>query len=220
MTMQHKRGAFDFDGKVSLKGIEKLERIASEQRIKIGNLAEASRRIVADHPELCSWYCLKVISGRERAVEKHLYEENVEALVPTKKGKEKCHRGRVIPAPSIPVMPGYVLVQCATKAQCFIALRGVKDVIGIIGGGERPYPIPSEFIEKFKRRAVRGDYDYRVSTVEYVVGQALKVTDGPFAGFTGLVTDFEPSKNRVTVEVMMFGRSTPLELDIAQVEES
>jgi transcriptional antiterminator NusG len=46
------------------------------------------------------------------------------------------------------------------------------------------------------------------------------VIDGPFAGFTGLVTDFDPSKNRVTVEVMMFGRSTPLELDIAQVEES
>lgn len=219
MTMQHKRGAFDFDGRVSLKGLQKLERIAAEQRIRISNLAMASRRIIADYPELCSWYCLKVIGRRERAVEKYLYEENVEALVPIKKGEAKRHRGRVLPAPDIPVMPGYVLVQCLARAECFIALRDVKDVIGIIGGGERPYSIPSEFIEKFRLRAAHGDYDHRVTTVVFFAGEIVRVTDGPFSGFMGKVTEFEEGKDRVKVEVSMFGRDTPVELDVAQVEK-
>jgi transcriptional antiterminator NusG len=219
MTMQHKPEAFDFDGKVSIRGLQKLEQIAIEQRIMISNLAMASRRIVADYPELCDWYCLKVMTGREFAVEKHLYEENVEALVPVRKGEERRTRHRIIAAPRIPVMPGYVLVRCLFKAECFVALRRVKHVVGIIGGGEMPYRIPFEYVENFKRRAHEGTYDSREVLLTYKVGEAVQITNGPFASFGAEVTAIDGEKHRITVEASIFGRSTPVELDIADVEK-
>lgn len=217
MTMQHRRS--DFDGKVSIKGLLKLDKIADDERIRISNLAMASRRIIADYPDLCSWYCLKVMTGREFAVEKHLYEENVEVLVPTRRGEERRTRHRIIPAPRLPVMPGYVLVQCLYKPECFVALRRVKHVIGLIGGGEMPYRIPFEFVEKFRKRAHEGTYDSREVLLTYKLGETVRITDGPFASFDAIVTAIDGVKHRITVEASIFGRSTPVELDIAQIEK-
>ncbi|MGM4909137.1 transcription termination/antitermination protein NusG [Rhizobium sp. 768_B6_N1_8] len=217
MTMQHRRS--DFDGKVSIKGLLKLDKIADEQRIRISNLAMASRRIIADYPDLCSWYCLKVMTGREFAVEKYLYEENVEALVPSRLGEERRTRHRIIPAPRLPVMPGYVLVQCINRAECFVALRQVKHVIGIIGGGEMPYRIPFEYVEKFRKRAHEGAYDSREVLLTYKLEERVRIIDGPFAAFDATVTAIDGEKHRVTVEASIFGRSTPVELDIAQIEK-
>ncbi|MGG7581016.1 transcription termination/antitermination protein NusG [Rhizobium sp. Nf11,1] len=217
MTMQHKRG--EFEGKVSIKGLLKLDKIADERRIRISNLAMASRRIIADYPELCSWYCLQVMTRSEFTVEKYLYEENVEALVPTRRGEERRLRHRVIPAPRLPVMPGYVLVQCIAKAECFVALRRVKHVIGIIGGCEKPYRIPFEYVEKFRKRAQEGTYDSREVLLTYKLGETVRITDGPFASFDAMVTAIDGVKHRVTVEASIFGRSTPVELDVAQIEK-
>ncbi|EPE99519.1 transcription termination/antitermination protein NusG [Rhizobium grahamii] len=219
MTMEFKRGAFDFGGKVSLKGIEKLDRIADEQRIMISNLAMASRRIIADYPEICAWYCLSVRTGSEFTVEKFLYEENVEALVPTFLTAPKYTRGRMVQPHKRPVMPGYVLVQCAASAHAFIALMRVKHVMGIIGGAEKPFKIPLKHIEKFRARAKGGEYNYRQINVDYHLGEPVKVTDGPFASFSAEVVAVDGEKHRVTVEVEIFGRKTPLELDVAQVEK-
>ena len=217
MTMQHKRGAFD--GRVSIKGLLKLDRIADEQRIMISNLAMASRRIIADQPELCPWYCLSVRTGSEFTVEKYLYEENVEALVPTFMTAQKYSRGRMIEPQKRPVMPGYVLVQCVASAHAFLALRRVKNVLGIIGGTERPFKIPLKNIVRFRERAKAGGYDHRPVMAKYHVGQPVKVVDGPFASFDAEVTAVDGEKHRVTVEVEIFGRKTPLELDVAQIEE-
>ncbi|MGO6999001.1 transcription termination/antitermination protein NusG [Rhizobium leguminosarum] len=204
---------------VSDAGYRKLDKIADEQRIRISNLAMASRRIIADYPEMCSWYCLSIMTGREFAVEKYLYEENVEALVPTWRTAPKYTRGRMIEPQKRPVMPGYVLVQCAASAHAFLALRRVKHVIGIIGGAETPFPIPLKHIVKFRERAKSGGYDYRPVLVAYHLGEIVRVTEGPFASFGAEVTACDGEKHRVTVEVEIFGRKTPLELDIAQIEK-
>ncbi|MHC2573982.1 transcription termination/antitermination protein NusG [Rhizobium leguminosarum] len=217
MTMQHRRG--DFGNSVSDAGYRKLDKIADDQRIRISSLAMASRRIIADYPELCSWYCLQVMTRSEFTVEKYLYEENVEALVPTRRGEERRLRHRVIAAPRLPVMPGYVLVQCIARAECFVALRRVKHVIGIIGGCEKPYRIPFEFVEKFRKRAHEGTYDSREVLLTYKLGEDVRITDGPFASFGAIVTAIDGVKHRITVEASIFGRSTPVELDIAQIEK-
>jgi len=216
--MQHKRG--DFDGLVSVKGLLKLDKIADEQRIRISNLAMASRRIIADYPEICAWYCLSVKTGSEFTVEKYLYEENVEALVLACLSAPKYSRGRTIEPKRRPVMPGYVLVQCAASAHAFLALRRVRNVTGIVGGAERPYRIPLKYIDKFKVRAQSGAYDYRpITGMSYDVGEQVKVTDGPFTSFDAEVTAIDGEKHRITVEVEIFGRKTPLELDVAQIEK-
>ncbi len=218
MTMQHKRG--DFEGRVSIKGLIKLDKIAEEKRITISNLAMASRRIIADYPDICPWYCLAVRTGSEFTVEKYLYEENVEALVPTRLAAPKYSRGRMIEPQKRPVMPGYVLVQCAASAHAFLALKRVRHVIGIIGGAERPYKIPLKYIDKFRERATRGEYDYRpVTGMSYDVGEPVKVMDGPFASFDAMVVAIDGEGHRVTVEVDIFGRKTPVELDVAQIEK-
>ncbi|MBX4944625.1 transcription termination/antitermination protein NusG [Rhizobium binae] len=218
MTMQHKRG--EFEGKVSIKGLLKLDKIADEQRIRISNLAMASRRIIADYPDSCPWYCLAVRTGSEFTVEKYLYEENVEVLVPTRKTAPKYSRGRMIEPQKRPVMPGYVLVQCAASAHAFLALRRVKHVIGIIGGAEMPYRIPLKHIEKFRERARSGGYDYRpVGIIDYRLGEVVRVIEGPFASFSAEVIAFDGEKHRIEVEVEIFGRKTPVELDVAQIEK-
>ncbi|MBY5689355.1 transcription antiterminator [Rhizobium leguminosarum] len=217
MTMQHRRG--EFGEYVSDAGYRKLDKIADDQRIRISSLAMASRRIIADYPDECPWYCLMVMTGREFAVEKNLYEENVEALVPTWMTATKYTRGRIIVPVKRPVIPGYVLVQCAASAYAFLALRRVKHVIGIIGGAETPYRIPLKHIEKFKERAKSGSYDYRPVKIDYHVGEPVKVCDGPFASFAAEVISFDREKHRVSVEVNIFGRKTPVELDVAQIEK-
>lgn len=218
MTMQHRRG--DFDGQVSIKGLVKLDRIAEEQRIRISNLAMASRRIIADYPDSCPWFCLSVRTGSEFTVEKYLYEENVEALVPTWMTEPKYIRGRMTEPQKRPVMPGYLLVQCAASAHAFLALIRVKYVTGIIGGAVSPYRIPLRHIEKFREEAKTGRYDYRPpDPTVYMVNEPIKVIDGPFASFPGTVIDWDGEKNRVKVEVMIFGRETSVELDVAQIEK-
>ena len=217
MTMQHRRS--DFDGKVSIKGLLKLDKIADEQRIRISNLAMASRRIIADYPDECAWYCLSVRTGSEFTVEKYLYEENVEALVPTRLTEPKYCRGRMIAPQRRPVMPGYVLVQCAASAHAFTALREVKHVMGIIGGAEKPYSIPLKHIDRFRDRAKSGAYDYRTINVDYHLGELVKVTEGPFASFNAVVVAVNGEENRIAVEIEIFGRKTPVEIDVAQIEK-
>lgn len=217
MTMQHKHR--DLDGQVSIKGLLKLDRIAYEQRIRISNLAMASRRIIADHPDECPWYGLSVRTGSEFTVEKYLYEENVEALVPTWLTAPKYSRGRMLQPQKRPVMPGYVLVQCAASAHAFLGLMRVKHVLGIIGGADRPYKIPLKHIEKFRQRAKSGGYDYRPINVKYVLGEAVRVIEGPFASFGAEIVAVDGDKHRLTVEVDIFGRKTPIEIDVAQVEK-
>lgn len=218
MMMQHRRG--DFDGQVSIEGLLKLDKIADEQRIRISNLAMASRRIIADYPDSCSWFCLSVRTGSEFTVEKYLYEENVEALVPACLAAPRYVRGRMMAPQKRPVMPGYVLVQCAASAHAILALIRVKHVTGIIGGAVSPYRIPLTNIIKFREEAKTNRYDYRPpDPTEYVVNEPIRVADGPFASFPGTVIDWDGEKNRVKVEVMIFGRATSVELDVAQIEK-
>lgn len=219
MNMQVRINSRDFEAIVSEKGKAKLKRIDDEKRIVISDLAMASRQIVADYPHLCAWHCVRVAARHEFHVQKALDEQDVEALVPTRKGDKKYTRGRVIEAPVLPVMPGYVLVHIRSHAQAFIAIGRVKHVIEFVGAAERPYRIKDHVIEMFKQRADGGAYDHRVVTVTYCKGEPVRVIDGPFASFSGVVLESDESKTRIRVEVDIFGRATPVELDVAQIEK-
>lgn len=197
----------------------KQDKAIRDEAIRIREIGMASKRIVADYPELAGWFCLSVRHRAEFAVEKDLQAADIIACVPRRMGEEKVHRGRRLPAPILPVIPGYILVQVVPSASAFMAMRHLDRVTGIVGRGEIPYRLPVEKIEHFIALAASGRYDHRVEKVSYIPGEMVAVIDGPFASFPATVVAIneEDGASRINVEVNIFGRMTPVELDIAQV---
>lgn len=224
MTMQHKRGSFwAFKGQeVEIRdfALAKMATASRSMEIRISHVSMAAKRIADENPELAGWFCLKIAAGREFYVEDALKKEGVEALVPTRKGDKIMKRHRIIPAPTLPVLPGYVLVRCVPSPAAMAGLRRFDKVIDVVGTALSPYRVPEKFVSKFIAKAESGDYDHRNAPgVVYAVGEAVRVIDGPFASFLGKVLEQDVQKCRVRVEVDIFGRSTPVELDIAQIEK-
>ena len=131
----------DISNEVSQSGLVKLQRIADREAGHKRWLGMAGRRIAAVYPEHARWICLRVMTGREKAVEAALEALDIEAMVPTRKGPEYRRRGRVIPPADIPVLIGYTLVRCVPSATAMAGLNTIEHVIGVLGGweaGSRP----------------------------------------------------------------------------------
>lgn len=224
MTMQHKRGTFfQFEGNaVEIRdfALIKMANSHRDQAIRITHISMASKRIADENPDLAAWFCLRIVAGREFLVEEALKNAGVDALVPTRIGDKIMKRHRIIPAPTLPVLPGYVLVRCVPSAAAMAGLRRFERVLDIVGTAAKPYRVPQKFVSKFIEKAKAGEYDHRSpDPVEYEVKDRVRVIDGPFASFPGVVVDYDGESNRVKVEVMIFGRETPVELDVAQIEK-
>ncbi len=204
----------------------KQDKVIAANRLSISQLSMASmrvtQRIIADEPDMKPrWFCLQVMSGREMAVEKILVNADVDVLVAKRAPYKVVRRGRQRLVPEAAVMRGYVLVRCLNIPHAIAGLLRVDGVIGIIGGAVGPWWAKDESVSKFKSMAEEGNYNQRpVSSVAFMVGEHVKVTDGPFASFPGTVTKIDAvEKFRISVEVSIFGRATPVELDIAQIEK-
>ena len=113
------------------------------------------------------------------------------------------------------VFPGYVLVKMVMTDETWYLVRNTRGCTGFVGqdksGGSKPIPLTEDEI------AAMG-VEKREIEVNYAVGDSVRVIDGPLAGFIGVVSALEPDKNRVNVTVSMFGRETPVELELDQVE--
>jgi transcription termination/antitermination protein NusG len=205
--------------------MEKQAKAIRENEVHIRDIDLAGRRLVRDYPDLAGWFCLSVRNKQEFAVETLLSVHDIEACVPTRKGDKLAHRHGGTREPILPVIPGYILVKCVPSGSAFAGLRHIdpvkKRVTGIIGRGEIPYRIPAKYIEPFIELAAIGEYDWHPEEHGYDVGMEVRVTSGPFASFGALVTsiDLTAKEGRINVEVSIFGRSTPMELDISQIEK-
>jgi transcriptional antiterminator NusG len=225
MNMRHRTGEFEQARAIDIRPYAefKQEKARRENRIRISQLGMASRRIADDYPELAAWLCFSVRARCEFAVEEALTSQNVHALIPRRKGEQIKRRHRIIPAPILPVLPGYVLVRCVPSNE---AVQGVlrfdreKRVTGVLGNGVVFHRVSPKFINQFIEKAKSGAYDFRPpSPIYYALGEQAKIIDGPFVSFLGLVTSFDAAANRVVVEIEIFGRKTPIDLDVAQVEK-
>ena len=173
------------------------------------------------------WYVLKVISGHEQRVKdyieldmkNHGYEKYVtQVLVPTKKVEVVVRNKKVVRDANL--LPGYVLVEAALVGEIPHMLRFTPDVLGFLGGDNKPCPMrPNEInrllgvdVEEVKEEAPVVEVD-----VDYIEGESVKVTDGPFAGFNGVIEEVNSEKKKLKVSVKIFGRVTPLELGYGQV---
>ncbi len=173
------------------------------------------------------WYVVHAYSGFEKTVKKSL-EERIkregmeeyfgEVLVPTEevvemKGGQKRRSDRKF-------FPGYVLVEMDMTDETWHLVKDVPKVMGFIGGtADRPAPITEREADAILNR-VREGVDKPRPKVLFEPGEMVRVIDGPFNDFNGVVEEVNYDKSRLRVAVLIFGRSTPVELEFHQVEKS
>ena len=165
------------------------------------------------------WYVLHTYSGYENAVkaaiEKSVANRGLEDLVqkreiPMETVTEVTEAG-VMKEVERKVFPGYVLIKMVLTDDTWHLVRNIRGVTGFVGEANKAIPLTEEDV------AALGVEKHEI-VVLYHVGDTVKITDGPLASFTGTVEEIEPEKNKVRVVVSMFGRETPVELELDQVE--
>jgi transcriptional antiterminator NusG len=134
-------------------------------------------------------------------------EENVVELV---KGQKKTTKRRFF--------PGYILVKMVLTDETWHIVKNTPKITGFVGDKVKPVPVPESDVQKMTNRIAEGQLKPR-PRISFAEGENVRVIDGPFSNFNGVVEDVNPDKGKVKVLVSIFGRSTPVELDFIQVEK-
>ena len=178
------------------------------------------------NPDL-RWYVVHAYSGMEKAVERNIVERitragmqakfgrilvPMEEVVEIKNGQKKTTERKFF--------PGYVLVEMIMDDESWHLVKHTNKVTGFVGGAKnRPSPISEAEVMKIVNQMQEGTEKPR-HKVEFVVGEYVRVKDGPFTDFNGSVEDVNYDKSKVRVAVTIFGRSTPVELEFSQIEKT
>lgn len=173
------------------------------------------------------WYVVHAYSGFEAQVKRSL-EERIqragleeffgEILVPTEEVVEM--RSGQQRRSERKFFPGYVLVRMVMNDDTWHLVKSVPKVMGFIGGtGDRPFPIPDSQADAILLR-LRDRGEKPRPKILYEPGEVVRVVDGPFTDFNGVVEEVDYEKSRVKVSVLIFGRSTPVDLEFAQIEKA
>ncbi len=172
------------------------------------------------------WYVVRAISGKEKKVKEYLENEInrlglqdyiSQVLIPTEKVYQ-VRKGKKI-SKERNYFPGYVLIEAALVGEVTHIIRNIPNVLGFLGTAGEPSPIrPSE------ANRILGKVDELAEQAEglnvpFIVGETVKVIDGPFNSFTGIIEEINEEKKKLKVMVKIFGRKTPLELNFMQVEK-
>jgi transcriptional antiterminator NusG len=172
------------------------------------------------------WYIVHAYSNfenkvaqsiRDQAQQRNLADKFDEVLVPTEKVVE-VRRGRKVEAER-KFFPGYVLVKCEMTDEVYHLIKNTPKVTGFLGADKaKPMPIPESEAMRIKGQVAEG-VERPKPTIVFEVGEQVKVADGPFASFNGVVEDVDHGRARLKVAVSIFGRATPVELEYSQVEK-
>lgn len=171
------------------------------------------------------WYIVHAYSNfekkvadaiREGAAQRGLSDLFEQILVPTEKFTE-VRRGRKVDSER-KFFPGYVLVRMDMTDEAFHLIKNTPRVTGFLGSDNKPMPIPDREAMRIMQQVEEG-VDRPKPSVSFEVGETVKVSDGPFASFSGLVEEVDEERARLKVAVSIFGRATPVELEYGQVEK-
>ena len=173
------------------------------------------------------WYALKAISGKEQKVKEyieldmknhHLEQYVPQVLIPTKR-VEQVQRNDKRVVKEINMLPGYVLVEAQLVGEIAHMLRNTPNVLGFLGGTDKPTPLRQAEINRMLGVDQDNEIVPEVLQTEFIEGESVKVTDGPFSGFNGKIESVNSEKQKLKVAVKIFGRDTTLELNFGQVEK-
>jgi transcriptional antiterminator NusG len=174
------------------------------------------------------WYVLRAIGGKEKKVKEYIENEIAngdlkgfvdQVLIPTEKVYQ-IRNGKKI-SKERNFFPGYVLIEAALVGEVAHTLRNFPNVIGFLGdtkGGD-PVPMRQNEVNRILGRVDELAENDEEINIPFVVGETVKVIDGPFNGFNGTIEEINEEKKKLQVMVKIFGRKTPLELSFMQVEK-
>lgn len=206
---------------------EKVEEVPAEEvkEVKLSS-AKASEGQVKEVPEEhpgAKWYIIHTYSGHENRVQKSLkqriqslgFEDRIfDIIVPTRntikvsQGKKESIKEKIF--------PGYVLVKMILDDESWLLVRTTQGVTAFIGAGNKPTPISEKEVEAIQKFMNAEEPLYKTA---FSVGEAVKITDGPFNDFLGTIDAIDEARGKLKVLVSIFGRETPVELDFLQVKK-
>ncbi|WP_185873188.1 transcription termination/antitermination protein NusG [Blattabacterium cuenoti] len=176
------------------------------------------------------WYVIKTISGQENKIKFYIENElinngfkneigkilvPIEKIIKMRKGK-RIYREKAY-------YPGYVMIEANLDGEALHAIRNVPGVITFLGEGKgtksNPVPMRKEEISKMLGKMEDLSNSYKNINLSFVVGETIKVIDGPFNGFNGTIEKINEEKKKLELAVLIFGRKTPLELNFTQIEK-
>ncbi len=169
------------------------------------------------------WYIVHTYSGNEERVQRNLGQrikfldaegEISQVIVPTEEEIEVRNGQRHTVTKKI--LPGYVIVQMNMSDQSWSVVRNTPGVTGFVSSGNKPVPLQEEEVNRILKQM---EAEAPKVKVGFRKGQSVRVVDGPFIDFMGIVDDISPEKGKVKVLLFLFGRETPVELDFLQIEK-
>ncbi|MGH1455082.1 MAG: transcription termination/antitermination protein NusG [Paracoccaceae bacterium] len=169
------------------------------------------------------WYSVSVLSNyekkiaeqiRQSAIEQELEDQIEEVLVPTEEVIE-IRRGKKVPTERR-FMPGYVLVRMEMSDRGYHLINSINRVTGFLGPQGRPMPMRDAEVNQILNRVQEGEESPR-TLIHFEIGEKVKVNDGPFEDFDGMIEEVDEENQRLKVAVSIFGRETPVELEFTQV---
>ncbi|MBP7700783.1 transcription termination/antitermination factor NusG [Candidatus Woesebacteria bacterium] len=190
-----------------------------EVKVETPNLVKISN----EENSKARWYVVHTYSGHENKVAETLKQRAetldltskiIAVLIPTQE-KIQIKRGQKKTV-SEKIFPGYMLVQMELTDNSWLAVRTTQGVTGFVGIGNKPTPLPRHEVDAIKKYMSQGVAQYKA---DYVEGEAVRITDGPFNEFLGTVNEIDEEKGQVEVLVNIFGRETPVTLDFLQVKK-
>lgn len=170
-----------------------------------------------------AWYVIHTYSGYEDQVADNLrqridsmgMQDKVFSVIVPKENQIEIKNGkrRVVERK---IFPGYILVEMIVTEDSWYVVRNTPNVTGFVGTGTTPSPINDDEVKSIQKRMGVEEPKYKI---DFSIGQLVSITDGPFKGFDGSVSEIDESKGKLKVLVNMFGRETPVELDSLQVKK-
>ena len=162
-----------------------------------------------------NWYVLKAVSGKEEKVKEYIEAEQKHNDLLAKHAS--LRNGKRVVKEKVS-LPGYVFIQANLMGDIASLIRFMPNVLGFLGGTDTPTPVRQSEINRMLGTAEETIF-VEETDVPYMVDETVKVMDGPFSGFTGIIEEVNVEKHKLKVMVKIFGRKTPLELGFTQVEK-
>lgn len=170
------------------------------------------------------WFVVHTTSGHEARVAEtlrqrietmNLEDKVLELLVPTQ--DRVVIRGGKKATVKEKIFPGYMLVKMVLDDPTWLAVRTTPGITGFVGAGSKPTPLSEKEVENIRKFIAEPAKRFKT---KFSVGEAVKITDGPFADFLGTISEMDEEKGKVKVLVSIFGRETPVELDFLQITKA
>lgn len=177
-------------------------------------------------PQDFKWYVVRAISGQEKKVKQYIEVELTRAglaayvpqiLIPMEKVYQIKNGKKTSKEKSY--FPGYILIQAELVGEVAHTIDSINGVVGFLGGKETPTPLRLSEVNRILGTVDEISEKGESIAEPFIVGESVKVTDGPFSGFSGVIEEIQEDKKKLKVMVKIFGRRTPLELNFLQVEK-